>query len=54
MSKEYNEKLKAVDDSITEMIIKTAKAKGYKTVFAKSVVVYGGDDITEEVINLVK
>ncbi|MBR1840628.1 MAG: OmpH family outer membrane protein [Alphaproteobacteria bacterium] len=54
LSKDYNEKLQAVDKDINDTIIKTAKEKGYKSVISKGVVIYGGDDITEEVIKVIK
>ena len=54
LSKDYKEKLQVVDKGINDIIIKTAKEKGYKSVVSKSVVIYGGDDITEEVIKVVK
>ncbi len=52
--KDYAAKLKAVDKSITETISATAKAKGYNMVISKSVVVFGGDDITADVQKVVK
>lgn len=54
LSKDYNEKLQAVDKSINETIVNTAKEKGYKSVISKGAVLYGGDDITEEVIKNIK
>lgn len=52
--KDYAAKLKAVDKSITETISATAQAKGYNMVISKSVVVFGGDDITADVQKVVK
>ena len=54
ISKDYNEKLQAVDKEINSIIAETAEKKGYKSVIAKSVMVYGGDDITEEVIKVIQ
>lgn len=54
ISRDYNKKLQAVDKDINDTIAKIAQEKGYKSVITKSVVVYGGDDITEEVIKAVK
>lgn len=54
MAKEYSEKLQAIDNDIKQVIIKTAKSKGYKTIVSKSVVIHGGTDITEDVIKAVK
>lgn len=54
VSKEYNAKLQAVDKDINETIINAAKEKGYKIVITKGVVIYGGNDITEEINKVVK
>ena len=54
ISKDYNEKLQVIDKDINNVIIETAKKNGYKSVIAKGVVLYGGADITEEVIKAVK
>lgn len=54
IAKDYQTKLQAVDKSITETISATAKAKGYDMVISKSVVVFGGDDITADVQKVVK
>ncbi len=50
----YNKKLQAIDKSITETITNTAKAKGYNLVIPKGVVIYGGTDITNDVMKVVK
>ena len=52
--KEYRDKLQAIDNDINSTIANTAKDKGYKSVIAKGVVIYGGDDITGDVIEVVK
>lgn len=52
--KEYRDKLQAIDNDINSTIANTAKDKGYKSVVAKGVVIYGGDDITGDVIEVVK
>ena len=54
IAKDYQTRLQAVDKSITETISATARAKGYTMVVSKSVVVYGGDDITADVQKVVK
>ena len=54
IAKDYASRLQAVDKSITETISATAKAKGYSMVISKSVVVFGGDDITADVQKTVK
>jgi outer membrane protein len=50
----YQEELKVVCDNITQTVADEAKKKGYSMVIAKSVVVCGGVDITEEIAKIVK
>ena len=50
----YQEKLKVVSDNIEQTIAKEAKAKGYQLVLAKNVTIYGGTDITEDIIKIIK
>ena len=54
IAKNYKEKLQAIDKSITATIESQARAKGYDMVISKSVVVFGGDDITADVQKVVK
>ena len=54
LQKDYAEKVKSVDEKITQTISDFAKKKGYKLVVAKAFAIYGGDDITEEVAAIVK
>lgn len=54
LEKEYTAKLTAIDSSISKTIEAQAKAKNYSMVFTKGIVLYGGDDITAEVIKVVK
>lgn len=54
MDQEYSEKLKAIDASISEQIQTKAKADGYSLVLSKGIVLYGGKDITAEIIKVVK
>ena len=54
MDKEYAEKLKAIDASISDQITTQAKADGYNVVLSKGVVLYGGTDITQKLIKIVK
>ena len=49
LEKEYNNKLSAIEKNIKEEITKKAKKDDYDFVFAKSVVLYGGKDITDEI-----
>lgn len=54
LEKEYTTKLTAIDKNISTTIESQAKAKNYNIVLAKGVVLYGGDDITEDIIKVVK
>ena len=51
---EYNTKISAIENKIKEKTKKKAQEKKYDYVFAKSVVLYGGDDITSEISASVK
>ena len=53
-NKAFASRLATIDKSVTNTISNYAKAKGYPVVIAKSVVIYGGKDITNEVAKLVK
>lgn len=52
--KDYQTKLQAIDKSISDTIAKYAQEKGYDAIFTKGVVLYGGDDITADIIKIVK
>ena len=54
LEKDYNFKLAAIEKNIKEEINKKAQKDGYDFVFAKSVVLYGGKDITNELLNSIK
>ncbi len=54
IAKNYQSKLEVVDKNITQAIIAEAKKLGYDIVISKGVVVYGGDDITEQIKKVVK
>lgn len=47
--REYNEKLSAVDKKISDTISQYSKANGYYVVISKTSILYGGDNITEEI-----
>ena len=53
-AKLYKTKFDAADKHITDVIAQQAKSLGYDMVFAKGVVLFGGDDITEAVVKAVK
>lgn len=49
IEKEYNTQLSNIEKNIKNEIAKKAKSDGYDYVFAKSVMLYGGRDITNEI-----
>ena len=49
LEKEYNAKLDSIEKNIKSEITKKAEKDKYDYVFAKSVVLYGGKDITDEI-----
>ena len=49
LENDYNKKLAEIEKSIRAEIAKKAKADNYRYVFAKSVLLYGGKDITDEI-----
>lgn len=53
-AKIYAKKLQAADSSINATIAQQAKALGYDIVLTKGSVLYGGDDITEAILKVVK
>ena len=54
IDKDYNSRLAAIEKNIKSEIEKKAQKDSYTYVFAKSVVLYGGKDITNELLNSVK
>lgn len=54
LEKEYNNKLDSIEKNIKNEISKKAQKDGYEYVFAKSVVLFGGKDITSELVGNVK
>ena len=52
--KEYASKVKAADESIHSQIAQKAQELGYTMVLPKAAVLYGGDDITEAVLKVIK
>ena len=54
IEKDYAAKLKELDISISQQIEAKAKADGYDLVLSKGIVLYGGKDITPEIIKIVK
>ena len=54
LERDYNQKLSEIEKNIKDEIRKKAQKDGYDFVFAKSVVLYGGKDITNELLNSIK
>lgn len=54
IQKDYAKKLANIDKSISATIAQKAKAANYSMVIAKGVVLYGGQDITNEIAKVVK
>ena len=54
LDEEYNAKLKQIDTNIKNLVIAKAKGLQYNLVLPKNIVLFGGDDITEEVAKMVK
>lgn len=54
IDKIYSSKLANIETQIKSEIEKKAKADGYDFIFAKSVALYGGKDITSEISGMVK
>lgn len=54
LEKEYAKKLQAIDASISKTIEAKAKAGNYNLVLTKGLVLFGGNDITAEIIKVVK
>ena len=49
LEKDYNNRLSSIEKSIKDEITKKAQKDNYDYVFAKSVILYGGKDITDEI-----
>ena len=49
LEKDYNNRLSQIEKNIKNEIAQKAKKEKYDYVFAKSVVLYGGKDITDEI-----
>ncbi len=54
LERDYNSKLAAIEKNIKNEVAKKAEKDSYDCVFAKSVVLYGGKDITDEILNGIK
>lgn len=49
-----NKKMEPVQEDIKQIILKVAKAKGIDSVVSNKIMVAGGEDLTDEVINSLK
>lgn len=54
LERDYNNRLSAIEKNIKSEIERKAQKDGYDYVFAKSVVLFGGKDITNEIVNNIK
>ena len=54
LERDYNNRLSNIEKNIKAEISKKAQKDGYDYVFAKSVVLYGGKDITSELAGAIK
>ena len=54
LENDYNNRLANIEKNIKNEITKKAQKDGYNYVFAKSVVLHGGKDITNELIGAIK
>ena len=54
LERDYNNRLSNIEKNIKTEISKKAQKDGYDYVFAKSVVLYGGKDITSELAGAIK
>ena len=54
LERDYNNRLSNIEKNIKNEITKKAQKDGYEYVFAKSVVLHGGKDITTELTGLIK
>ena len=54
LERDYNNRLSVIEKNIKGEITKKAQKDGYDYVFAKSVVLHGGKDITNELVGTIK
>ncbi len=50
----YNNKLTAIDNKIKTAVVEKARSMNYNIVLPKNTVLFGGDDITEQVATIIK
>lgn len=54
LERDYSNRLSSIEKNIKSEISKKAQKDGYEYVFAKSVVLHGGKDITSEIVGNIK
>jgi len=54
MDKSYTKDLEAINDDVTKVINKTAKENNYDVVLTNTSVLYGGKDITKDIVKALK
>ena len=50
----YNTKVKAIDSKIKTAVVEKARSMNYNIVLPKNTVLFGGDDITDEVSQIIQ
>lgn len=50
----YNNKLTAIDNKIKTAVVEKARSMNYNMVLPKNTILFGGDDITEQVATIIK
>lgn len=51
---DYNNRLNQIDSNIKSVVVEKAKSMNYDLVLPKNMVLYGGDDLTQEVAKSIK
>lgn len=51
---DYNKKLSAIDSKIKTAVVEKARSMNYNIVLPKNTVLFGGDDITDQVASIIK
>ncbi len=54
LDESYNKKLTAIDDKIKTAVVEKARSMHYNMVLPKNLILFGGDDITDQVATIIK
>ena len=54
LDESYNKKLTAIDSKIKTAVVEKARSMNYNIVLPKNTVLFGGDDITDQVATIIK